>query len=337
MRVTVFRQPVFWTTAAAVALLSVGHYAAPVNEPFWHDLFRRLYYLPIILAAFRYGLAGGIIAAAAVTLAFLPHVAMTAHSLHVQVLEARFEVPLYFAVGAITGLLSDRQRRASDALRRAERLQTLGTMAAGLAHEVRNPLAAIRSSAEMLGAATDGRGSELAGIVVTEADRLNRLVTDFLQYARPASPRRSPVLASSLLDACLALVRPQLVARHAVVATSFPAGEREIAADPDQLRQVFLNLLLNALQAIPEGGRIAVSVEQDRGETRIVISDNGPGIPGDRLARVCEPFYSTREGGTGLGLAVARRIVTEHGGRLEITSPDRGGVRATVLLPEGNR
>ncbi|HTW91405.1 MAG TPA: ATP-binding protein [bacterium] len=332
---SIWKQPEFWTTVAAVVVLTVGHYLAPMHNEFWHDLFRRLYYLPIILAGFRYGLRGGLVAAVVVSVLFVPHVLMTRAMLPRQASEAVFEIPLYLVVGVVTGILSDRQRKANDSLRRAERLKTLGEMAAGMAHEVKNPLAAIRSSAQILTERLSGKEAELARIVVSEVDRLNRVVNEFLDYARPAALKREPVLLSSLLDSCLELLAPVIEQAGVTVRRSHSDGEHKVDADPNQLRQVFLNLILNAVQAMQTGGQVALDVRQEAGSTRVSVRDTGPGIPPDKLKQVCEPFYSTKPGGTGLGLSVAQRIVAEHGGRLEITCATGAGTTATVILPGG--
>ena len=316
-------------------MLSIGHYLAPMHEEFWHDLFRRLYYLPIVLAAFRYGMTGGLVTSIGVSLLFVPHVLMTRAMLPRQASEAVFEIPLYLVVGAVTGILSDRQRRASESLRRAERLKSLGEMAAGMAHEVKNPLAAIRSSAQMLTGRLSGKEAELAQIVVNEVDRLNRVVNEFLAYARPAPLRREPVLLSGLLDSCLELLAPVIQQAGITVRRNYPESERKVDADPNQLRQVFLNLLLNAVQAMQAGGEAAVGLTQESGSTRVAISDSGPGIPADKLRQVLEPFYSTKPGGTGLGLPIAQRIVSEHHGRLVLESKPGEGTTATVILPGG--
>ncbi len=328
-----WKQPEFWTTVAAVAVLSVGHYAAPTHDPFWHDLFRRLYYLPIILAAFRYGLGGGLVTSILVSLLFLPHVLMTRAMLPRQASEAVFEIPLYLVVGVVTGILSDRQRKANESLRRAERLKTLGEMAAGMAHEVKNPLAAIRSSAQILAGHVTGKDAEFAGIVVAEVDRLNKVVNEFLDYARPAPLRREPVRLSALLDSCLKLLAPVIREKDVNVKTVYPEAEAAVSVDPAQLRQVFLNLILNAVQAIENQGSVEVSVTESGHETRVAVKDSGPGIPPDKLTRVFEPFYTTKPGGTGLGLPIAQRIVAEHGGRLEIESTPGVGTTAAVVLP----
>ena len=333
MKRALWRQPEFWTTVAAVVVLSVGHYLAPTHDPFWHDLFRRLYYLPIILAAFRYGLGGGLVTSAVVSLLFLPHVLMTRAMLTRQASEAVFEIPLYLVVGVVTGLLSDRQRKANESLRRAERLKTLGEMAAGMAHEVKNPLAAIRSSAQILAGHATGKGAEFAGIVVSEVDRLNKVVNEFLDYARPAPLRREPVELSAVLDSCLELLAPVIKQAGVEVERTYPADERTVDADPNQLRQVFMNLILNAAQAVGSKGRLAASIRQSGRETRVTMTDNGPGMEPDKLKSVFEPFYTTKPGGTGLGLPIAQRIVAEHGGRLLLESRPGEGTTATVILP----
>jgi signal transduction histidine kinase len=314
-------------------VLTAGHYTAPGGDPFWHDLFRRLYYLPIILAGFRFGLAGGLVTSVAVAAMFLPHVLMTRMMLTRQAHEAVFEIPLFLIVGAVTGVLSDRQRRAAEHLRRAEQLKTLGEMAAGMAHEVKNPLAAIRSAAQILGTRVGGKEAEFPGLIVREVDQVNRVVNDFLDYARPAPLRREPVKLSALLDSCLQLLAPVIHEKGVDVVKELPADEGAVSADPNQLRQVFLNLILNAVQAMGEGGTLKLCVEPAGHSIRVTVGDSGPGIESEKLKRIFEPFFSTKPGGTGLGLPIAQQIVAEHGGRLVLESSPGHGTTATVFLP----
>jgi len=328
-----WRSPEFWVIIAAVAVLTAGHYVTSTHDPFWHDLFRRLYYLPIVLAGFRYGLKGGLATAGAVSLVFLPHVLATHETLHVQASEARFEIPLYLAVGAITGILADRQRRAESAMRRTERLKTLGEMAAGVAHEVKNPLAAIRSSAELLKSRVSGRETELAGIVVAEVDRLNRVVTDLLLYARPAPLKRERIRLSQVLDSCAAFLAPVAGEKQVVFEKSYPGAEPAVNADPDRVRQVLLNVMLNAVEASPEGAAVRMNVSRAGRHVTVTVSDAGPGMSQDQLERAGEPFFTTKRGGTGLGLAIARRVVAEHGGRLTIESSSGRETTVSVTLP----
>ena len=332
-RFAVWRQPEFWTTLGAVVVLTVGHYTTPMHDPFWHDLFRRLYYLPIILAGFRYGLWGGLVTAIAISAVFLPHVIMAREMLPKQASEAVFEIPLYLLIGALMGILSDRQRRMNASLARAERLRTLGEMAAGMAHEVKNPLAAIRSSAQILAGRVTGPESEFTGIVIAEVDRLNRVVSDFLDYARPTPLARRPVSLPELLDSCADFLAPVAAEKQAVIMRDYQDGLALVPADSDKLRQVLLNLILNAVQAVEPGGRVTLVVEPAGRQMLVRVRDNGPGIPAEKLKRVFEPFFTTRPGGTGLGLAIARGIVVEHGGRIDIASAPGDGTTVTVALP----
>jgi signal transduction histidine kinase len=252
-----------------------------------------------------------------------------------QASEAVFEIPLYLIIGVVTGVLSDRQRKANESLRRSERLKSLGEMAAGMAHEVKNPLAAIRSSAQIITERVSGKEAQFAQIIVSEVDRLNRVVNEFLDYARPAPLKREPVILSGLLDSCLELLAPVIKQAGVTIKRGYPQGEHKVSADPNQLRQVFLNLILNAVQAMHAGGEVALELRQEGGCTRVLVRDTGPGIPSDKLRQVCEPFYSTKPGGTGLGLPIAQRIVAEHGGRLEIACETGAGTTAIVILPGG--
>jgi len=330
---SVWRQPEFWTTIAAALVLTAGHYVAPTHDSFWHDLFRRLYYLPIILAGFRYGFKGGLITSGAVSVLYLPHVLVTAATLTRQASEVVFEIPLYLLVGIVTGTLSDRQREAGASVLRTERLKTLGELAAGMAHEVKNPLAAIRSSAQILRDRVSGKEAEFAGIIVSEVDRVDKVVKDFLDYARPAPLRREATRLSRVLDSCIELLGPVAAERGVAINRHWPAGETEVSADANQLRQVFINLLLNAIQALPPRGQVDVSVAKVGKEMRAVVADNGPGIAPDRLQQVFKPFYTTKPGGAGLGMSIAQRIVSEHGGRLLLESWPGKGTVATVVLP----
>ncbi|UCG42687.1 MAG: sensor histidine kinase [candidate division WOR-3 bacterium] len=326
------RQPEFWIIVAAGAVLTVGHYTAPTDDPFWHDLFRRLYYLPIILAGLRYGLKGGLITAAAISFAFMPHVLMTRQTLYVQASESRFEMPLYFLVGIVTGIVADRQRRASESLRRAERLKTIGEMAAGMAHEIKNPLAGIRSSAQLLASRTRGGDAELVDIIVGEVDLLNKVVNDFLQYARPAPLKRGPARLGDIMESVKTLLDPVAAGRRVEIELDRPDSEPEVSCDADQVRQVLINLVLNAVQASPEGTAVRLKIDGHGDRVRASVIDSGPGIPRDRLRAVFEPFFTTKEGGTGLGLSIAQRIVGEHGGSLRLEPSPGGGTRATVEL-----
>jgi signal transduction histidine kinase len=218
---------------------------------------------------------------------------------------------------------------------RAEHLATLGELATGLAHEIRNPLAGIAGVIEIIG--RDLPSTSPARSVVKdvrqEITRINRIVSDLLQTARPHPPRVSKGDLNTTVEHAVMLGRQQALARSIEITLHKDPSLPEVEHDSDQIHQVLLNLLLNALQAIDGNGKIAVSVKPHGEFATIEVSDNGPGIAPEHLPSIFRPFYTTKGEGTGLGLSLARRIVEEHHGRLDVTSTVGKGTRFVVKLP----
>jgi two-component system sensor histidine kinase PilS (NtrC family) len=229
-------------------------------------------------------------------------------------------------------------RAMEERVQRSERLAEMGSVAAGLAHELRNPLASMSGSVELLRAALDpaGQDARLMDIVLREATRLNQLVTRFLEYARPAEPRRSPAdLARIAGDTLDVFANDPAAARVEVARELVPTPA---TCDADQMRQVMWNLLLNAAQAARAAGRerVAVTVRcapEPGGGARLEVEDDGPGIAPQDLPRLFTPFFTTKERGTGLGLATVQRIVDAHQGTVAAAPGAAGGARFTVRLP----
>ncbi|MGC6416686.1 MAG: two-component system sensor histidine kinase NtrB [Bradymonadia bacterium] len=233
-----------------------------------------------------------------------------------------------------------RLREMEESVRRSERFAAIGKMAAGIAHEIRNPLASMSGSIQILSKAGNlaGTNHKLMQIVLRETDRLNALITEFLQFARPTPPSIEKVNIKVILDELLLVfgyLQPNESRSDSQVDIKLTAGEQHnIDADPRQLRQVFWNLLNNAMQAMPDGGDIDVSVSERHREVEVVIQDQGVGIGVDLLDRVFDPFYSTKKQGIGLGLALVHRIVEEHSGRVHVVSTPGEGTRFSVILPK---
>jgi signal transduction histidine kinase len=251
-------------------------------------------------------------------------------------------ITLYFlSTFAVIIMVLERARSESERLharlREVERLATTGELAAGMAHEIRNPLAAIVNATALLtdeaGLTPDERATTI-GAIRTEARRLNRILSDFLHFARPQEARRATGDIREVVQHVSALIRddrsraPRVDVRVAVD----PAVPR-FAFDRDQITQVLWNVALNGVEAMNGRGRLSVEVARHDGAVALAVSDTGPGIPGDRLPRVFEPFYSGKPNGSGLGLTIADRIVAAHGGRIEIDSHPGGGTRVTMLFP----
>ncbi|HVE83890.1 MAG TPA: ATP-binding protein [Myxococcales bacterium] len=224
-------------------------------------------------------------------------------------------------------------KRMEDDLRRADRLAALGSLAAQLAHEIRNPLASMRGSAQLLAQELQGSAASvrLSNILVRESDRLSALVEDFLKFARPPPPALEETRLEQLVAETVEMLRADpLAAGVEVVVEAAPV---RCSADAGQLRQVLLNLMRNALEAAGPGGRVRVAVEAGAGGPRIHVWDSAGAIPPADLHRIFEPFFTTRDRGTGLGLSTAHSIIQAHGGTISVSSGKEKGTEFVVELP----
>jgi two-component system, NtrC family, sensor histidine kinase HydH len=357
--------------AGGILGVSVLHYFTPLSEPVLHDIYQRLYYLPIILAAFWFGMKGGIGTAIIVS---LPHVVYqwggyAGHSGHNAMEVDKFlEILIYNLVGAVTGFLSEQEKcrrdqlertaaglersyqelqcqsdctiRIEEQLRKAERLSVLGELSAVLAHEIRNPLGSIHGTAEIL--KDDYRPGdkkyEFLDILLKESDRLNRVVEDFLRLSRPQPLVLAPCNIGEELRSIVMLVAAE--AKDRDIRLEVHADENlEITGDKDKLHQAFLNIIINGLQAVPDKGSIVIEARMlnnaapDVAELEIIFRDSGPEIPEDLQKKIFEPFFSTKKDGTGLGLSIAKKIIESHAGNLTVVSEAQKGTAFKVRLP----
>jgi two-component system, NtrC family, sensor histidine kinase PilS len=225
-------------------------------------------------------------------------------------------------------------------VRRQERLAALGKMAAGLAHEIRNPLASMRGSVQVLASelSLSPDQSQLMEIVLRESDRLNRIVSDFLTYARPPKIEKTVIELGSLMAETAALLRnsSELRPDHQIV-EQHPEEPVYYQGDPNQIRQIFWNLARNAIQAMPQGGRLRITLDAPSGrEVSISFSDTGQGMSRDQKERLFEPFNSS-SGGTGLGMAIVYQLVRDHNGRVSVETEAGKGTSISIKLPAGGR
>ena len=218
---------------------------------------------------------------------------------------------------------------------RAEHLATLGEMATGLAHEIRNPLAGIAGVIEIIG--RDLPATSPARSVVKdvrqEIARINHIVTDLLHTARPHPPTVRKSDLNTTVEHAVMLGRQQAITKSIEIALQKDSSLPEVEHDSDQIHQVLLNLLLNALQAVDTNGKISVSVKLQETMAVVEVADNGRGIAPDHLPNIFRPFYTTKGDGTGLGLSLARRIVEDHQGRIDVLSAVGQGTTFAVILP----
>jgi signal transduction histidine kinase len=236
-----------------------------------------------------------------------------------------------------------REREATAALDAArsrvaqsEKLAALGQLAAAIAHEVRNPLAVVRSAAQGLGEtlpAGDVEGHRAASFIVAEVDRLGSVVSSLLAFARPLQLQTRPTDIADVVTRAVTLAGGELAAKRLRLARDDATVLPVVHADGDLVCQVLVGLLSNAVEATPPGGEIVVRTHAANGGVELAVGDGGAGIAPELRARVFEPFFTTRPNGTGLGLAVARQIVEAHGGRIDVGDLPGGGACFTVRLP----
>ncbi len=245
------------------------------------------------------------------------------------------------ASGEVTGLIASftdltEMHAMREELRRHDRLAVVGELAAGLAHEIRNPVAVIRGALEEMGRGQIPAALEdkLRGMAIRESDHLNEIVTGFLDFAREPSRKRQVVDVRDLVNEIAELFRRE----HAdgppfALRVSCPAAPRRVSCDPSQIKQVLVNLGKNAVEATNGGGALEISVNEGPGLVEIRFDDDGPGIDPDKVARIFEPFFTTKDSGVGMGLAVCMRIVTAHDGTLRASARQGGGCSMRIALP----
>ncbi|NOQ20447.1 MAG: two-component sensor histidine kinase [Desulfobacterales bacterium] len=247
-------------------------------------------------------------------------------------------VVLVFVVKRGEGIIQKRameRLRLKERLAHAERLSSMGEMAAGISHEIRNPLGIIRSSAELLKkkAAKVDPANTIPDIIVEEANRLNRIITDFINYAKPRSPNFAACRVEEVIDKNITFLEAQINEQGYVVKKNYQNSLPEIMADSTMLYQSFLNILINAMQAMPDGGRILIEVGAGDHLVTVHFDDEGQGIPHENLGKIWDPFFTTKEMGTGLGLGIVKNIVESHGGSIQIVNRPVRGARVTIELP----
>ncbi len=227
-------------------------------------------------------------------------------------------------------------KHLQDEVARSRRLASLGGLAAGVAHEIRNPLSSIKGFASYFREKFADMPSEreAADVMIREVDRMNRVITQLIEFARPLTVKIEPISLPVVIRHALSLIEKDTAQKGIKIETNIPEAKWEIPLDADRMTQVFLNLYLNAIAAMQNGGLLRVSVSiQDDQRVRISVSDTGTGIPANDLPRVFDPYFTTRSSGTGLGLAICHKIVEAHGGEIFLESEVGKGTTAVIILP----
>lgn len=340
----------------AIGAISSLHYVTEPSRVVLHEVYNYLCYLPIILAAYWFGIAGGVVAAVVTSAAFIPHVRSAWTNNAAYTASQYAQIAVFHLIGLTVGVMAYAQQRLTiryrDAaisleqanrelhhsqaqLRHADRLTALGEIAAGLAHEIQNPLAAVKGALEIVAGRVPPQSpeAEFADIASKELARLEGLVGEFLTYARPHAPAPRPTDVHDIVAHVAALLRPEAERKGVDLVVESTVGMPTLLLDPEQITQVVFNVVLNAVQATHEGGQVRISGGADSSTGIIEVMDEGPGIPAEDVLRLFEPFFTTKPRGTGLGLAIAHRIVTAHRGTIEVRPRSPSGTVFRIRLP----
>ncbi len=349
--------------AGVLLLITILHSLLGTAGSGWlHSLLGHLYIAPIIMAAYWFGFSGGVLASICSMILFLWHFFFHWPEQFVDIYNF-VELFLFLVIGVTTGVLSQMERnqrlryeqalvrldeshrklreqtevlfQTEEHLRRADRLSALGELSAGMAHEIRNPLGSIRGAAEIL---KDDYGpgtpkAEFVQILLKETERLNTIVQEFLNFARPRQPEFHEADVNEVLDSVLTLTaQPARTAGITVERRLDPLlGKRNV--DAGLLKQAFLNLVLNAIQAMPQGGTLVVATALRDGALEVRVADSGAGIAPEHRRKLFSPFFTTKRDGTGLGLAITYRIIENHRGTIDVESEPGKGTTFTVRIP----
>ncbi len=331
--------------AVAVTLTVAIHYGWVLTHIFGHSawihaIHSRLCYIPIVVGAAWFGLRGGLAVALAISILVQPYIFILGAP-HSDVSSELVEIVFYFALAFLTGGLIDRetkirkrQEETQLQLERSHQLSLLGQMAAGVAHEIKNPLASIKGAVEILGSGdgTAAEKKEFQGIIVGEIKRIDRTVQGFLEFARPKEMALNRIDLGATVRLSVRQMRNQIEKAGIVLEAEIPENIF-VMADPEKIHQVIINLLLNALDVSDKGRKLSVILRADRRKAYLAIEDYGAGMSDDEKVRIFDPFFTTKAHGTGLGLAIVKSIIERHKGTIEVDSAPGKGTKFTVQLP----
>jgi len=220
-------------------------------------------------------------------------------------------------------------------LNKAERFSSMGKMASRISHEIRNPLGIISNSAELLKKKMTGfdPSNKIPDVIVEESGRLNNIITDFINFAKPRNPNLIPCRIEEVLEKNITFLSSQIKEQKYTIKKQYSHNLPEIMADSSMLYQAFLNIFINAMQAMPEGGLIKIQIDSNEHRVAIVFEDEGCGIPGDLLEKIWDPFFTTKEKGTGLGLGIVKNLIEIQGGSIRLENNSLRGARVIIELP----
>ncbi len=321
--------------AILVGGITLFHYLTEMNQHLYHLSYQGLYFLPVMLAGFWFGLKGGLATSLSITLLYLPFTIVHWDGLSAGDVNSIIEMLLYNAVAVLIGGLRDREKTMQKRLHEAGRLAAMGKAVSGLAHDLKTPLIAIGGFSRLVHKDLEENSPhrKKLGIIVDEVQRLEKMIREMLDFSRPLELHRSPEDIGTVVTQSLVIISDLAQQRRVEVEWRSSQKFPPISFDAARMKQALINLLTNAIEASPAGETVKVSCYQKGRRLIIDVIDRGGGIQANKREEIFSPFFTTKEDGTGLGLPIAKKIVEAHNGYLEVLENREKGVIFRVMLP----
>lgn len=321
--------------AFLVLAISLLHYVTDQSLHHFHVFIAGLYFLPIILSGFWFGLRGALAASLGVMFCYLPFIYRHWENFSASDFERILSVLLYNAAAVVVGIMRDREIRIQQQLIRSENLAAMGRSLAAVAHDMKTPVVVIGGLARRLQKrfAEGDRDREKSTLIIRETERLEKMMHNMLDFSRPLALQLTRADLNETVRNCLRLVEDAAQKNEINIACGLSLHPLEVSFDVLRMEQVLVNLLTNAIQASPPGETVEISTASDGENVIVDVVDSGCGIPFEHRKEVFDPFFSTKKEGTGLGLAIAKKIVEAHNGGLEILDGGNKGVAFRVKVP----
>lgn len=327
-----------------IIIITGLHYFTSFQELRLHELYRRLYYIPIILAAFNFRIKGGILLPIIVSILYLPYILFFSGHSNMELVTNFFEIIMFYTVGSITGILAEKLylnmekiSRLQEHIRRADKLSAVGQLASGVAHEIRNPLAIIKTVSQTLLQDDDGikdeENRQALEIIQEEVNRANKVIKELLDFAKFKNIDKSKIDINEVIRNMVLITNKYAEKKGISISVQAEEQHLYIYGDSEKLKQAFINIIFNAVDAVEEAGNIDIQVVRKKRSINIIFKDNGVGISPEQREKIFNPFYTTKDNGVGLGLAITYRIIDEHEGHIDIQSILGKGTKVMVSLP----
>lgn len=319
------------------------------------EAYQHFYYLPIILAGIWFGIVGGLIVSVVISITYILELIVSPFN----VMGLYSEILFYLLIGIGTGFLVNMEKKQSkklektseelsethsklqetfEMLRQSDRLAVLGELAAGLTHEIRNPLGSIKGAVDIIEneVGEDNPKFEFVLIMKDEIERLDHLLKEFTLYAKPPELELRKANINEIIYPVISLIRATTNQENIRIISEFDNQLPTLIVDSEQLKQVFFNIILNGVQSMSSGGNLRITTTSDHNHLEVSIADEGTGIEAENIRRIFDPFFTTKENGTGLGLSISYQLIKKHGGNIDVKQNPNQGVTFIVKLPLEN-